>query len=371
VRSLISERKKSHVEICLFKNVNFVSKTAGFNDIELIHRALPELNLNDIDLEVEFFGFRFKAPIIISAMTGGTSLSIKINKALAAAAKELGLGMGVGSQRAAIENPSLEYTFRVVREIAPEIFLIANLGGAQLSLGYDVEEAKRAVEMINANALAIHLNPLQEAVQPEGEPVFKDVLAKISRIASLLDVPLIIKETGAGISMEVAQALREAGIKCIDVGGAGGTSWAAVEYYRSLEAGNEIKSSLAKLLWDWGIPTAISICEVKHAAPDIEVIATGGIRSGLDAAKAIALGASMVGIALPVLRIAYNYGVDGLIKYLRKIIDELKTVMFLVGARSVVELKETPLIITGFTAKWLELRGIDIKRYARRSMKSF
>jgi len=366
---LITERKKSHIEICLNRNVCFTNKTTGFNDIELIHNALPEINLNDISLEVEFLGHKFKAPIIISAMTGGSKLSIKINRALAIAAKELGLGMGVGSQRAAIENPELEYTFRIVRDLAPEIFLIANLGAAQFSMGYGVNEAIRAIEMIDANALAIHLNSLQEVVQPEGEPKFNNVLNRLGELSSQLSVPLIAKETGAGISMEVASALERVGVKCIDVGGAGGTSWAAVEYYRALELGDGKRASLARLFWNWGIPTAISICEVKHATKNVEIIATGGIRSGIDAVKALALGASMVGIALPLLKPAYIDGANGVIKFLRHFIEEMKVTMFLVGVKNVSELKSIPLIITGTTAEWLRLRGINLEKYARRTIK--
>ena len=363
---LTVERKFSHIEVCLNRNVEFDEKSTGFEDVELIHNALPELDLDEISTEVDFMGFRLKAPIIISGMTGGCEASAKINEALAVAARELGIGMGVGSQRAALENSELAYTFSIARKVAPDIFLIANLGAAQFSMGFGVEEALRAVEMIDANALAVHLNSLHEAVQPEGEPKFKGVLAKLKELSSSLSVPVIAKETGAGISMEIAPLIEGAGVKCVDVGGAGGTSWAAVENHRALAVGDELHASLAKLYWNWGIPTAISICEVRSSSK-LEIIATGGIRSGLDAAKAIALGASVVGIALPLLRPAFEEGSSGVIRYLKRFIEELKVAMFLVGAKSISELREVPVVITGSTAEWLRLRGVDVEAYARRT----
>jgi len=363
---LTVERKLSHVEVCLKRDVQFSAKSTGFNDVELIHSALPELDLDEISTEVEFLGFKLNAPIIISGMTGGSEVSARINEALAVAARELGVGMGVGSQRVALENSNLAYTFSIAREVAPDILLIANLGGAQFSMGFGVSEARRAVEMIDADALAVHLNPLQEAVQPEGEPKFKGLMAKLKELSSSLNVPIIAKETGAGISMEVAALLEGAGVKCVDVGGAGGTSWAAVEYYRAIAAGDELHASLAKLYWNWGIPTAISICEVRESS-SLEIIATGGIRSGLDAAKALALGASVVGIALPLLKPAFKEGASGVVRFLKRFIEELKVAMFLVGARTISDLRRVPVVITGLTAEWLRLRGVNVEAYARRT----
>lgn len=362
---LTFNRKIDHLRICLNRNVSFMGKSTGFNDVELVHRALPEIDFDEISLETSLLGHRLKAPIIISAMTGGSRLAMKINEVLARVAEELGIGMGVGSQRVALENPDLSPTFSIVREVAPTAFLIANLGAAQFSLGFGLDEARRAVEMINADALAIHLNPLQEIVQREGEPKFSGVLSKIGELVDGLDVPLIVKETGAGISMEVAFLLERVGVKCVDVGGAGGTSWAAVEYYRALEANDDLYASLAKLFWDWGIPTVISVCEVGYAT-DLEIIATGGVRSGLDVAKAIALGASSAGIALPLLRPAYDRGVEGVLDFLNRMILELKATMFLVGAKSISDLRRVPLVIGGFTAEWLKLRGVKLEVYSRR-----
>lgn len=366
--SLIRERKLSHLEICLKKHVSFRNISTGFDDIFLIHNSLPEFDLEDIDLQVEFFGHKFNAPIIISAMTGGSELSYKVNRALALAAERLGIGMGVGSQRIALERPELSYTFSIVRESAPNIFVMGNIGAAQFSLKYGLDEAFKAVEMVDADALAVHLNPLQEAVQPEGEPFYDGVLEKLKLLSSSLKLPIIAKETGSGISGEVAAKLEKVGISGVDVGGAGGTSWAAVEYYRSLEAGDLSHASLAELFWDWGIPTAISICEVSFHT-NLPIIATGGVRSGIDIAKALALGASLAGIALPLLKPAVENGVKGVLSYLERLINELKVAMFLVGARRIADLKRIPLIIGGFTGNWLKLRGISLEEYARRGGK--
>ncbi|HDO20570.1 MAG TPA: type 2 isopentenyl-diphosphate Delta-isomerase, partial [Candidatus Bathyarchaeota archaeon] len=268
----------------------------------------------------------------------------------------------------ALERPELSYTFSIVRESAPNIFVMGNIGAAQFSLKYGLDEAFKAVEMVDADALAVHLNPLQEAVQPEGEPFYDGVLEKLKLLSSSLKLPIIAKETGSGISGEVAAKLEKVGISGVDVGGAGGTSWAAVEYYRSLEAGDLSHASLAELFWDWGIPTAISICEVSFHT-NLPIIATGGVRSGIDIAKALALGASLAGIALPLLKPAVENGVKGVLSYLERLINELKVAMFLVGARRIADLKRIPLIIGGFTGNWLKLRGISLEEYARRGGK--
>ena len=227
------KRKADHIKICLEKKAQAKKATSGFEDIQLVHRALPEVDREKISLSTSFLGKKFSAPLIVGAMTGGTEEATKINASIAEAVEKLGLGMGVGSQRAAIEDEKLEKTYSVARKKAPTAFLIANIGGVQLVHGYGLKEVKKAVEMIDADALAIHLNAVQEALQPEGQTNFKGVLAKISEIAGELDKPVIVKETGCGISAEDAKALEAAGVKAIDVGGVGGTSFAAVEYYRS------------------------------------------------------------------------------------------------------------------------------------------
>lgn len=358
------ERKQSHVKISLTRDVQAKTIKPGFEDIHLVHRALPEINRSQVDTAVEIFGHKLKAPIIISAMTGGTKSAAKINAVLADASEKLGLGMGVGSQRAALENPKLEFTFKVARDKAPNAFLIANIGCPQLTKGYGLKEAKKAVEMMRADALAIHLNPLQEAIQAEGQPDFMGVLDKLKEISNAISVPTIAKETGAGISAEDAVMLEAAGVKGIDVGGAGGTSWAAVEYHRAKEFKDETGQRLGLTFWDWGIPTAVSLVEVKHSTK-LTVIATGGIRTGIQIAKAIALGADAVGIALPLLKPALK-GTEMVVKELNHLIAELKTAMFLTGAKTVQDLKRMPVVITGMTADWLKARGFAPEEYAGR-----
>jgi len=364
IANQIKERKDEHIQICLEEDVKARNITTGFEDIHLIHRALPEISLKEIDLSTTVFNHLFSAPLIVEGMTGGTEKAITINAAIAQAVEELGLGMGVGSQRAAIEDPTLEKTFKVAREEAPNAFLIANLGGPQLIKGYGVKEAQRAVEMIEADALAIHLNPLQEVVQPEGETDYKGIIEEISEIVKGLDVPVIVKETGAGIAAEEAKTLEAIGVSGIDVAGAGGTSWAAVEYYRAKKQGNQSAQMFGEALWDWGIPTAISLVEVIQSV-SLPVIASGGIRSGEDAAKAIALGASLTGIAWPALVSALK-GSAAVKETLNLMIGQLTSAMFLVGADSIKKLKVSPLVLTGKTAEWLRTRGFTLEIYARK-----
>jgi isopentenyl-diphosphate Delta-isomerase len=291
-------RKAEHIKICLEQKAQAKKVTAGFEDIHLIHRALPEVNRADINLSTIFLGKKFNAPLIVGAMTGGTQEAVAINASIAQAVEKLGLGMGLGSQRAAVQNPKLKETYSVARKNAPHAFLIANIGGVQLVHGYGIKEVKEAVEMIDADAVAIHLNPLQEAVQPEGQTNFKGVLDKIGEVTGKLDCPVIVKETGAGICGEDAKALSDAGVKAIDVGGVGGTSFAAVEYYRS-----KGQTNLGEAFWDWGTPTAISLIETVQSVK-LPVITSGGIRSGTDIAKTLALNASLASISQPILEAA-------------------------------------------------------------------
>jgi len=350
----------------LEENVQARHVTTGFEEIHLVHRALPELDHNKIDLSTKVFNHKFSAPIIVESITGGVEKATKINAAIASAVEKLGLGMGVGSQRAAIENPKLEQTFTVAREKAPTAFIIANLGGVQLARGYGVKEAKKAVKMLKADALAIHLNPLQEAVQPEGETSYAGLLKKIGEIVHALDVTVIVKETGAGIAAEDAKKLESVGVAGIDVAGVGGTSWAAVEYHRAKRQGDEFHQRLGEAFWDWGIPTAVSLIETTQSV-HTPVIASGGVRSGIDVAKALALGASLAGMAHPVLDPAFH-GAEGVEKKLRFIIEELRNTMFLVGADSVQKLAKSPVIVTGKMADWLTMRGFEPQKYARRSL---
>jgi isopentenyl-diphosphate delta-isomerase len=356
------KRKAEHIRICLDEKAQARKATAGFEEIQFVHRALPEVNKQKIDLSTTVLGHKFSAPLIVGAMTGGTSEATRINAAIAEAVETLQLGMGVGSQRAAIENPKLAKTFTVARKKAPTAFLIANIGGIQLVHGCGVKEVKKIVEMIDADAVAVHLNALHEAVQPEGQTNFKGVLAKIGEIAGELDKPVIVKETGAGIAAEDAKKLEAAGVKAIDVGGAGGTSFAAVEYYRS-EA-NSLKHSLADAFWDWGIPTAVSLMETTQTVK-LPVIASGGARSGTDVAKALALNACLASVSQPALEAAVK-GAKGTENMLSRLMEELRTVMFLVGAEKVKDLAKTPIVVTGKTAEWLKTRGFNVESYAKR-----
>jgi isopentenyl-diphosphate delta-isomerase len=335
--------------------------TAGFEDIQLVHRALPEVNKEKINLSTTFLGKKFNAPIIVGAMTGGTEQATQINASIAEAVEKIGLGMGVGSQRAAIEDKKLEETFSVARKMAPNAFLIANIGGVQLVHGYGLKEVKKVVEMIDADAVAVHLNALQETLQPEGQTNFKGVLAKIGEIARALDTPVIVKETGAGISAEDAKALEDAGVKAIDVGGAGGTSFAAVEYYRSTAKEQNLSG---EAFWDWGIPTAVSLIETVQTVK-LPVIASGGLRSGTDVAKALTLNASLASISQPILQAAVKSAKETEDK-LSCLIEELRNALFLVGAEKISDLAKTPVVITGKTGEWLQARGFNLQKYAKR-----
>lgn len=357
-KSEIEKRKFEHVAISFGRKVES-EVSAGFEDIELVHCALPEINFSEVKTEIKLFGKKLNAPLIIAGMTGGYEKAEEINRSLAIAAQELKIGIGVGSQRAAILDKKLEKTYSVVRKAAPDAFIIGNLGAVQLAKEFGIKEAKKAVEMIQADALAVHLNPLHEVVQREGDKNFKGCLNAISKLREL-DVPIIVKETGAGISREVAVKLERAGASAIDVGGVGGTSFAAVEYYRK-----NSEKALARLFWSWGIPTAVSAIEVA-AAVKIPVIATGGVRTGIDVAKAIAVGASCAGMALPFLKAALktkNPEQEG-----RRIIKELKAAMLLTGATNIEQLKNSNAVIRGKTREWLALRGVECEKFANRTV---
>ena len=357
-------RKAEHIRICLDEKAQARKTTAGFEDVQFIHRALPEVDKAEIDLSTTVFGHKFSAPLIVGAMTGGTAEATRINLAIAEAVETLQLGMGVGSQRVAIENPKLEETFTIARKKAPTAFLIANIGGIQLVHGCGVKEVKKAVEMIDADAVAIHLNALHETVQPEGQTNFKGVLAKICEIAGEIGKPVIVKETGAGIAAEDAKKLEKAGVKAIDVSGAGGTSFAAVEYYRTTRQGNSLRHFLSDVFWDWGMPTVVSLAETTQAVK-IPVIASGGVRNGTDIAKALALNACLASVCQPALQAAAK-GAKDTEKLLSFLIEELKNVMFLVGAEKVQNLAKTPIVVTGKTAEWLKTRGFNVEDYAKR-----
>ena len=348
-----SSRKRDHLRISLEHDVGFKTKTTWLEYVELVHKALPELDFGEVSTETTFLGKRFGMPLLIEAMTGGIAEAAEINGNLAEAAERFSIPMGVGSQRAALADSRLEYTFKVARERAPNAFLIANLSGVQL-VRDGVEAAEKAVEMIEADALAIHLNALQELVQPEGSTSFRGVLKAVREVSEKLDVPIIVKEIGCGISGEVAKLLEEAGVKAIDVAGAGGTCWTRIEMLRATEMDDE-KELLAKTFLEWGIPTAASIIEVSSTV-NIEVVASGGIRNGLEAAKAISIGADMAGIAYPLLKPAVK-SVKEVEKILSSFRNELRAAMFLTGCKNVSALKESPHVLFGPILEWVKQRA--------------
>lgn len=361
------KRKAEHISISLKHDVQAREVTTGFEDARFIHRALPQIDRKNIDLTTTVFGHKFAAPLIVGAITGGTHEATTINSTIAEVVEELSLGMGVGSQRAALEDRKLEESFSVARKKAPTAFLIANIGGVQLVNGYGLKEVKRAMDMIEADALAIHLNALQETAQPEGQTNFAGILEKVGRIAEQLDKPVIVKETGAGIASEEAKELEAAGVKGIDVSGTGGTSWAAVEYYRAKGLQDASRRRLGDLFWDWGIPTAASIVEVCQTV-SLPVIASGGVRNGVDVAKAMALGSSLASLSQPALRAAVR-GARQTRDMLSLLTDELRNVMFLVGAGSIQALRNSNVVLIGRTSEWLRTRGFDVDSYARRRKK--
>lgn len=359
----IETRKMRHIRVSLEEDVEGDIGT-GLQDVRLIHRALPEIDLDDVSTEATLFGKKLKAPLIISAITGGTEEAKKINETLARMAEEKGVGIGVGSQRIAVAHPETEHTFRVVRDLAPTTFVMGNIGCPQLSLGWGVGEARRCVEMVDADALALHMNPLQEAIQLGGDTNYRGILDKVKEITGALDVPVVMKETGCGVSYEDAVRMEAVGAKGVEVSGVGGTSWSAVEYHIAREVGKKDQEYLGRALWNWGIPTAVSVAETSQRT-SLTVIASGGIRTGVEIAKSISLGADAIGIAKPFLEKAVE-GYDALSQHVDYIIKELKVVMFLVGARNLEELKHVPVLILGRTADWLRLRGINVEDYARR-----
>ncbi|MFQ6106449.1 MAG: type 2 isopentenyl-diphosphate Delta-isomerase [Thermoplasmata archaeon] len=347
---MTQERKKEHVEIVSEEDVD--ASYRYWDDIVLIHKALPEIDVDEIDTGIEIFGKKLNAPLIISAMTGGFEEARKINENLAEAAASVGVGMGVGSQRQALEDPSLEDTYSVLRE--HDIPLrIGNVGAPQLipqpgEEPLNIEDAERAVAMIDADVLAVHLNFLQEIVQPEGDLKARGCLKAISAVAGVF--PVIGKETGAGISREVAVALKKAGVVGIDVGGLGGTSWSAVEFFRAKKRNDLRKQELGKLFWNWGIPTPVSVIWANVGLP---VIATGGVQNGLDIARAIVLGASCAGMASRLLPAAKESS-EAVEFELKAIIHELLAAMFLTGSADVEELAAKEYVVREPTANWLK-----------------
>jgi isopentenyl-diphosphate delta-isomerase len=369
----VKQRKAEHVNISLQNDIA-APQASSWADVRFVHQCLPEVDLDGVDTSVTFLGRRLQYPIFISSMTGGHPDVASINQTLAQAAEEFGLAMGVGSQRAGIVTSAVANTYAIAREVAPNAFLIANIGAPQLIAqerhpAFTLDDVRAAVAMIRADALAVHMNMLQEAVQPEGDRRARGCYAALRTLTGQLDIPVIAKETGAGICREQALQLKEAGVSALDVGGAGGSSMAVMETYRAVARGNARAAQIGQLFHDWGISTPVAVVESSVAG--LPIIATGGVRSGLDAARALALGATLVGMAFPFLRAA-SEGYEAVRDFIAQFVAELKVAIQLSGADSIAGLRATDVVIGGATREWLELRGFgrDLQTMAQRRMKN-
>lgn len=349
-----SSRKQQHVNISLTKDVSFRTKSSGFERWEFLHNALPELNLSDVDLSTVFLGKKIALPFIISSMTGGYAKAERINRQLAEICAEKNIPLGVGSQRQASEDARYHRSFSVVREIALGIPIFGNIGAAEVAKLRDASPIMRLVDLIQADGFAVHLNPLQELLQPEGDTNFRGVLNGIELLAKSLPVPIIVKEIGAGISADVARRLIDVGVKIIDIAGAGGTSWAAVEIVRRKNREKnktqrdktrkkKVKGLNAEMFWDWGIPTVDalkSVCHLKNESPSLKVIASGGISNGIDCAKSIAFGADFTASAMVILQALAYGGIEAVLCLINQWEWEMKSTMFLTGSRSIADLQK-------------------------------
>lgn len=327
------DRKAEHIHLALEERMQV--PLHSFDRFAFVPEALPEIDRAAIDLGTTFLDHRLRAPWLISCMTGGTELATRINRRLATAAEELGIAVGVGSQRKAIEDPSLAASF-AVREYAPSVPILANLGAVQLNYGFGIDECRAAVEMVGADALVFHLNPLQEAIQPEGQCNFSGLLGKMGDIAGRLEVPIVAKEVGSGISAATARQLQSIGIEIIDCAGVGGTSWALIEAARAADP------DIGDLFGDWGLPTPENIRQLREV-PELKIIGSGGVRTGLDAAKAIALGADLVGMARPFLEAAM-VSTSAVVERAHRAMRELEVAMFCTGSIDLAALRQTELI---------------------------
>ncbi|MBD2109237.1 type 2 isopentenyl-diphosphate Delta-isomerase [Nodosilinea sp. FACHB-13] len=332
-------RKADHLRICLEGPVQCAEVTTGLERYRFTHCCLPELDYQDIDLSTVFLGHRLGAPLLISSMTGGTEAAHQINRRLAVVAQRYGLAMGVGSQRVGVENPDVMETF-AVRSEAPDILLLANLGAVQLNYGYGLDHCRRVVDKLAADALILHLNPLQEAVQTGGDTNFKGLLVKIEQLCAVLPVPVIAKEVGNGISAPMVRRLVETGVAAVDVAGAGGTSWARVESERAVDAHQR---RLGQTFGEWGLPTADCILQARRVAPTLPLIASGGLRHGLDVAKTLALGADLAGLAMPFLQAA-SESEEAVAALAEVLMAEIRTVLFCTGQENLAGLRQAGVL---------------------------
>ncbi|MEI8133292.1 MAG: type 2 isopentenyl-diphosphate Delta-isomerase [Leptolinea sp.] len=345
--SHLSNRKGDHIRINLEEDVQS-SLSTGLEDFQFVHCAIPEINLKDVDISTKLWNKNISAPMLISSMTGGTEKAGEINCILARAAQKTGVALGIGSQRVGLDHPELAETFRV-RKVAPDILLFANLGAIQLNYTYSVDHCRRAVEMIEADALFLHLNALQEAIQPEGDTCFAGLLQKIEAVCKGLTVPVVIKEVGWGISAKDAARLVSAGVAAIDVAGAGGTSWSQVEMYR-VEDPHQAK--VAGAFRGWGIPTAQSIQQVCKAAPGLPVFASGGLRDGIDIAKCLALGAALGGMASPLIKAA-SVSEEETVKVIQEIQREIQISLFACGCKDIAALQTNKDVLVKKGEAWI------------------
>ncbi len=337
----ISKRKDDHIRITKEEDVD--CGDAGFDDVKLIHKALPEINKDEIDTSCRMLGKTLDAPILIDSITGGSERGKKLNRRLAAAAEECNIGIGVGSQRAALEDGSLAETYSVVRDVAPTSLVYGNIGAAQLR-EYNIERLEELVDMIDADALAVHLNFAQEAAQPEGDVNARGCISAMKDVVEMLSVPVMVKETGCGISGSLAKKLSDIGVDIINTGGMGGTSWPYIESRRAEAVGHKKKARVGRIFKSWGIPTAASVVETSEHHPYI--VASGGIRSGLDIAKSLALGARAAAAAAPFLEPALK-NEDRVVGTVEAMVEELRTAMFVTGNKNLEDLNETETVITG------------------------
>lgn len=341
----ISQRKKDHLALCAGPNVAFRDKTTLLEQVHLHHCALPEMHADEVDSTTPLLGKTLRAPVIVAAMTGGTDIAAAINRDLARAADALGLGFGLGSQRAMFERPETAWTFQV-REAAPDVLLLGNLGMVQARV-MSTAQIEDLCGQVGADALCIHLNPAMEIVQPGGDRDFCGGLEVLARLVQTLSIPVVAKETGCGLSRAVGERIVETGVRTVDTSGAGGTSWVAVEAHRAVDADWK---AVADELWDWGIPTAASVLQLQGLG--LDVIATGGVRTGLDAARAVALGATAAGMAAQVLKAHKAGGYEGAKQFLERVVMTVRSVMLLTGSRTVEQLRRAPSHLGPDLARW-------------------